>query len=119
MIPIDPVAPEAVLEHVGPGTDLILPLANCEPVTMMDAIEASGSRPTAVRVHQMHGLHDRPYLHGAFGNRLRHVSYFLSHVTRPCVAAGDVDLVPNNFSEMRAILAERTKDPLVLAAASL
>ena len=27
----------------------------------------------------MHALHDRPYLHGACGDRLRHVSYFLSH----------------------------------------
>src|SRR4029453_11666473 len=67
----------------------------------------------------MHALHDRRYLHGAFGDHLRHVSYFLSSVTRPCYRAGTIDLVPNNFSEMRAILTERTSDPLVLAAASL
>ena len=54
-----------------------------------------------------------------YGDRLRHVSYFLSHVTRPCFRAGTIDLVPNNFSEMRAILVETTTDPLVLAAASL
>src|SRR6185503_20668595 len=47
-----------------------------------------------------------------------HVSYFLSHVTRPCFREGTVDLVPNNFSEMRAILERRTRDPLVLAATS-
>ena len=39
-------------------------------------------------------------------------------MTGPCFRAGTIDLVPNNFSEMRAILAERTTDPLVLAAAS-
>ena len=39
-------------------------------------------------------------------------------MTRPCFRAGTLDLVPNNFSEMRAILTERTTDPLVLAAAS-
>ena len=66
----------------------------------------------------MHAIHDRPYLHGAFGDRLRHVSYFLSGVTRPCFRAGTIELVPNNFSEMRAILTDRTTDPLVLAAAS-
>jgi hypothetical protein len=66
----------------------------------------------------MHALHDRRYLHGAFGDRLRHVSYFLSHVTRPCFQRGTVDLVPNNFSEMRDILRVRTRDPLVVAAAS-
>jgi acyl-CoA hydrolase len=46
------------------------------------------------------------------------VSYFLSHVTRPCFHAGTIDLVPNNFSEMRDLLLEHTNDPLVLAAAS-
>ena len=85
-----------------------MPLANGEPVTLLDAIEASAAPSCeGVRVHQMHALHDRPYLHGAFGDRLRHVSYFLSHVTRPCFHAGTIDLVPNNFSEMRDILRSR------------
>ena len=110
--------PEAVLDHVGPGADVIVPLANGEPVALLDAIEAHAGRLDGVRVHQMHAVHDRPYLHGEYGDRLRHVSYFLSHVTRPCFHAGTIDLVPNNFSEMRNILRERTRDPLVLAAAS-
>jgi acyl-CoA hydrolase len=110
--------PDAVLEHIGPGADLIVPLANGEPVSLLDAVEAHADRLDGVKVHQMHAVHDRPYLHGAFGDRLRHVSYFLSHVTRPCFAAGTIDLVPNNFSEMRNILRERTEDPLVLAASS-
>jgi len=113
-----PSAPDAVLEHIGEGTDLIVPLANGEPVSMLDAIEQHADRLRGVRVHQMHALHDRPYLHGAFGDRLRHVSYFLSHVTRPCFEAGTVDLVPANFSEMRQILRTQTRDPLVLAASS-
>ena len=115
---ISPTPAAAVVDHIGPDADLILPLANGEPVGLMDAIEAAADTLSGVRVHQMHCLHDRPYLHGRFGERLRHVSYFLSHVTRPCFAAGTVDLVPNNFSEMRAILSERTRDPLILAAAS-
>ena len=110
--------PEAVLEHIGPGADLIVPLANGEPVSLLDAVEAHGEELEGVRVHQMHTLHDRPYLHGAFGDRLRHVSYFLSHVTRPCFGEGTIELVPNNFSEMRDLLRQRTRDPLVLAAAS-
>jgi acyl-CoA hydrolase len=115
---VGPGPADAVLEHVHPTGDIIVPLANGEPVALLDAIEAQAERLTAVRVHQMHALHDRPYLHGAFGARLRHVSYFLSHVTRPCYAAGTVDLVPANFSEMRDILRGATRDPLVLAAAS-
>ena len=48
----------------------------------------------------MHALHERPYIHGAFGDRLRHVSYFLSAATRQAYWDGGCDLVPNHFSEM-------------------
>jgi acyl-CoA hydrolase len=109
---------DTVLDHLGPGSDIIIPLANGEPNTLLDAIEGSADALSGVRIHQMHALRDRPYLHGAFGDRLRHVSYFLAHVTRPCFLAGTIDLVPNNFSEMSAILKGATTDPLVLAAAS-
>jgi acyl-CoA hydrolase len=111
-------AATGVLDHVGLNADIIVPLANGEPVTLLDALEDAAGQLRGVRVHQMHALHDRRYLHGEFGDRLRHVSYFLSHVTRPCFREGTVDLVPNNFSEMRDILRARTHDPLVLAAAS-
>lgn len=110
--------PDAVLDHIGPHADLIVPIANGEPVALLDAIEAAADRLTGVRVHQMHVLRDRPYLHGAFGDRLRHVSYFLSHVTRPRFAAGQIDLVPNHFSQVYALLRQRCRDPLVIAAAS-
>jgi acyl-CoA hydrolase len=112
------VSPDAVLEHIGPRADIILPLANGEPVALLDAIEGTGDSLEGVRIHQMHALRDRPYLHGAFGDRLRHVSYFLSHITRPCFEAGTIDLVPNHFSEMRDILKRVTHDPLVLAAST-
>lgn len=107
-----------MLDHLHPGSDIIIPLANGEPVTLLDAIEREAEHLSGVRVHQMHVLRDRPYLHGAYGDRLRHVSYFLSHITRPCYQANTIDLVPNNFSEMRAILKGATSDPLLLAAAS-
>ncbi|MEO8265651.1 MAG: acetyl-CoA hydrolase/transferase C-terminal domain-containing protein [Ilumatobacteraceae bacterium] len=115
---VSPSPAEAVLDHLGPGSDIIIPLANGEPITLLDAIEREADHLSGVRVHQMHVLRDRPYLHGAFGDRLRHVSYFLSHVTRPCYQANTIDLVPNNFSEMRAILKAATTDPLLLCAAS-
>lgn len=118
MIALDASPADAVVDHVLDGGDVILPLANGEPVTLLDAVEAGADRLSGVRVHQMHALHDRRYMHGEFGDRLRHVSYFLSHVTRPCFRAGTIDLVPNNFSEMRSILKQATSDPLVLAAAS-
>jgi hypothetical protein len=70
---------EAVLDHVVDGDDVIVPLASGEPVSLVDALEvgAETGRFRGVRVHQMHALHDRPYLHGRMRDRLLHVSCFL------------------------------------------
>ncbi len=111
-------APEAVLAHVAPDADIIVPLANGEPRTLIDALDAHAGELTKVRVHQMHALHDHPYLHNAYGDHLRHISYFLSPVTRAAFADGDCDLVPAHFSEMPLILRRETKRSLVLAATS-
>src|SRR6266511_3460080 len=80
--PDGPGRTEDVLGRVEDGADLIVPLANGEPVSVLDAIEANAARWRGVRVHQMHVLHDRPYLHGGARDHLLHVSYFLSAVTR-------------------------------------
>lgn len=110
--------PEDVLSLVEDGADLIVPLANGEPVTLLDTLEAHAERFRGVRVHQMHALHDRPYLHGAVRDHLLHVSYFLSPVTRPAFHARGCELVPNHFSEVPRLLRETTRCSAVLAAAS-
>jgi acyl-CoA hydrolase len=109
---------EDVLDLVQDGADLIVPLANGEPVSVLDAIEASATRWRGVRVHQMHALHDRPYLHGAVRDHLLHVSYFLSPVTRPAFHERGCELVPNHFSEVPRLLRETTRCSMVLAAAA-
>lgn len=109
--------PESVLDHIRDGANVVVPIANGEPVGVLDAIEASARRLERVRVHQMHALRDRPYLHGEFGDHLRHVSYFLSHVTRTAFHRGTIDLVPAHFSEVPLLL-RRLKPDLVLAAAA-
>jgi acyl-CoA hydrolase len=115
-----PGKPEDVLDLVCEGADLIVPLANGEPVSVLDAIEANATRLKGVRVHQMHVLHDRPYLHGNVRDHLLHVSYFLSHITRPAFHARGCELVPNHFSEVPRLLQETTKSgcTVVLAAAA-
>jgi acyl-CoA hydrolase len=110
--------PDDVVAYVSPGTDLIVPIANGEPVTLLDAVERHGHELVDVRVHQMHALRDRPMMHGEFGDRLRHVSYFLSHITRPPFHEGHVDLVPNHFSEVYWLMKDRARRPFVLAAVS-
>lgn len=115
-----PNLPSDVADLITPGQRIIVPLANGEPTAIVDAVEdlAADGRLEAVRIHQMHALHDRRYLHGEFGDDLRHVSYFLSHVTRPCFAAGTVELVPSHFSEVYSLMSAGADDPLVIAAAS-
>jgi acyl-CoA hydrolase len=110
--------PDAVLDHLEDGADVIVPLANGEPVSLLDAMEAGAERFRGVRVHQMHALHDRPYIHGTMREHLLHVSYFLSPVTRPAFHAGGCELVPNNFSEVPRLLRETTRCSLVVAAAT-
>ena len=109
---------EGVLAHVTDGADLIVPLANGEPVTVLDAIERHAEDHRAVRVHQMHALHDRPYLHGSVREHLLHISYFLSPITRPAFYERGCELVPSHFSEVPRLLRETTKCSLVLAAAA-
>ncbi len=108
---------DGVLDDLEGRRDLVLPIANGEPVTVMDALEEAADGLDPLRVHQMHALHDRPYLHGARPS-LTHISYFLSHVTRPAFHEGHVELVPNHFSEVPLLLRGSTHDPLVVASAS-
>jgi acyl-CoA hydrolase len=110
--------PEGVLEFLDDGNDLIVPLANGEPVSVLDAIEEAAPRFRGIRVHQMHALHDRPYLHGSMRGHLDHVSYFLSPVTRKAYHEGGCELVPNHFSEVPRLLRETTGCSMVLAAAA-
>jgi len=107
----------AVVQLAQQHRDVVVPLANGEPSTVIDALDAAGPTLDDVRVHQMHTLCDRPYLHGAYPG-LRHVSYFLSHITRPCFAEGGIDFAPAHFSEMPHILHHVAPDPLVVAAAA-
>ena len=108
----------AFIEHLHPSAEVIVPIANGEPVNLLDALEANANRLFGVTVHQMHALRDRPMLHGEHGDKLRHVSYFLSHITRPRFHEGQVDLVPNHFSEVYDLIMRRARHPYVIAAAS-
>ncbi len=108
---------DVVITGLRPGSDIVVPIANGEPIELLNQLEAGADRLEQVMVHQMHALRDRPYLHGAHKGRLEHVSWFLSHVTRPAFHAGGCHFAPANFSEVPRLLLE--KNPaVVLAAAS-
>jgi acyl-CoA hydrolase len=109
--------PEAVLEHIEEEADLIVGMANCEPVTVLDAMEANANRFSGVRIHQMLPFRERPYMHGAHQG-LRHVSWFLSPANREAFHKDTCDLVPNNFSEVPSLMRRSRRCSLVLAAVS-
>lgn len=110
-----PTEASRVLDHIEPGTSVIVPLAAGEPVSIVDEIEAAAGDLDRVTIHQMHALHDRPSMDGEFAGHLDHVSYFLSAVTRPHFHAGTLDLVPCHFSEVPRLL-ERLPDPKLVVA---
>jgi acyl-CoA hydrolase len=120
-LPPSPATPaeiaDALAAQLPADCDLVVPIANGEPVSLLDELEARAHRLDRVRVHQMHALRDRPYLHGASAGRLEHVSWFLSHVTRSAFAEGGCEFVPANFSEIPLLMSEH-QPVAVLAAAS-
>jgi acyl-CoA hydrolase len=113
-----PLRADAVLEHLVPGTHVIVPLANGEPVTVLDAMDAAADRLDGVRVHQMHALHDHAYLHGSASGHLDHVSYFLSPITRKAFHAKALDLVACHFSEVPLLLEHLDGPKIVVASVS-
>lgn len=104
--------PEAVLEHIPDGADLIVGAGNGEPVAVMDAIEAAGSLRD-VCVHQMLPMRSRRYIEGEIPG-LRHVSWFLTPHDREAFHRGDCDLVPNSFSDVPRLMARSTGRSLVV-----
>ena len=63
--------PEDVFDYFSDGADLITGLANGEPVTVVDALEAGAGRLSEVTIHQMFPLRTRRYMHGDFDS-LKH-----------------------------------------------
>ena len=107
--------PEAVLGHIDEGDDVIVGMFNSEPLTVLDALEANPERLSDVRIHQMFPYRERRYMHGVFPG-LRHVSWFLSPANREAFHKDTCDLVPNNFSEVPALMQRTTGCSLMLAA---
>lgn len=111
-----PVPVGSLIEHVAPHSNLVVPTANGEPLTIIDAIYAQAENLTGVRIHQVFGLREREY-GGLDPQRLRYVSYFLSSVLREPFARGEIDLVPTDLSAMPALMLNLSK-PILVAACS-
>jgi hypothetical protein len=58
--------PEAMLERIGEGEDVIVGMFNSEPLTVLDALEAGAEQLSGVRIHQLFPHRERRYMHGDF-----------------------------------------------------
>lgn len=108
---------DAVLDHVGSGSQIVVNSSNGEPATVLDALEAGGDRLDGVRLHQMLAARPRASIEGKVPG-LRHVSWFLSPATREAFRAGHCDLVPNNFSDVPRLMRRTVRPDLVIASVS-
>jgi len=108
---------EAVMGHIEPETELIVGVANAEPVTVIDAIEAAAERLHSVRMHRMLPLRNRPYIEGEIPD-LHHVSWFLGPHDKDAFHAGLCELVPNSFSDVPNLMRHLPGKRLALAAVS-
>jgi acyl-CoA hydrolase len=115
----NPLPAERLLDHIQPGADVIAPILAGEPESLIDALEAGNERLSHVRIHKMDPYRERRYIRGEFGDRLRHVDYYLGPGSRQAYWDRACDLVPNHFSEMPRLLRESTGSRIVIAGASL
>lgn len=108
---------EEVISLIDKGADIIIPIANGEPIRLLDILEDHAGQLEGVKIHQMLALRSRRYIQGEF-EQLKHVSYFLSGATRKVYQQAKMELVPNNFHEVPRMLQKVTKLSMVLTVAS-
>ncbi|AQQ51990.1 acetyl-CoA hydrolase/transferase family protein [Planococcus lenghuensis] len=111
------LTPEQVIQLIEREADIIVPIANGEPIRLLDILEERASALSGVKVHQMLALKPRAYINGELEN-LTHVSYFLSGATRKVYQQAKMELVPNNFHEMPRLLRKVTKMSMIMTVAA-
>lgn len=107
-----------LLKLIEQDADIIVPLANGEPILLLDMLEENYTKLRNVKIHQMLTLREREYILGEMKGHLSHVSYFLSGATRRAYHDRTIELVPNVFHEVPRMLKEITKMSMVMAVAS-
>ncbi|WP_054710629.1 acetyl-CoA hydrolase/transferase family protein [Bacillus sp. JCM 19041] len=103
-----------VLRHIQERSDIVVPIAVGEPRTLVEALPTySGLEGN--RLYQMLSL--GPVIN-IEQDRLKIVSMFLSGKERKAFREGKIDLLPNHFSDVPALLKEIVRNPVVMAQSS-
>lgn len=106
--------PEEAVRLIDPGDDIIVPLSAGEPPALLDALPTHTGL-LGNRLYQMLSL--RPAIR-IEPERVRLVSLFLGAGDRPGFHEGRLDLLPNHFSDLPALLHQLTANRVIMATVS-
>ncbi|HHU45532.1 MAG TPA: acetyl-CoA hydrolase/transferase family protein [Actinomycetales bacterium] len=112
------LAPEALLDHVKPGTKLLVPIAAGEPPALLDALDANAEQLENVQVIQMLGAGSRAYQRGEYPGKLESADLFLGGETRKLQAQGTIEYIPTNFSGIPELVREHIKPDILICSVS-
>lgn len=106
--------PEKAVQLVEPGEEIVFPINPGEPPALLEALPYN-ERLEGNYLHRM--LPSSGPL-DISPNKLKQVSIFLSGADRKYYQEGFVDLLPNHFSDIPALLLKRSAHPVVMATVS-
>jgi acyl-CoA hydrolase len=86
------------------GDQVVVPISTGEPPTLLAALSARRREFRGVTVAQMLAMRSYEYFDPATVEHVRHVSMFFGAASRPGGQQGWIDFIPNNFSEMPAMI---------------
>ncbi|MBM7649192.1 acyl-CoA hydrolase [Bacillus ectoiniformans] len=108
------VSAEVAAAKIEAGDDIIVPLIPGEPPALLEALENRNDLQDN-RLYQM--LTARPFIKKD-PSQLKVVSMFLAKGDRQAFHDGEVDLLPNHFSDLATLLPEITKQRVIMATVS-
>lgn len=110
--------PEALLDHIRPGTRILVPIAAGEPARLLDVLEAHAGELEDVHVYQMCTESLRPYQLGAYPGKLTHHEFFLGGGSREGHRNGTTELYPVSFSMLPEMVREQIRPDILITSVS-
>jgi len=105
---------QKAVQLIGPGEGIIFPIMPGEPPALLEALP-NNQRLNGNTLYRM--LPSFPTV-DISSTKLKQVSIFLSGMDRKGFNQGNIDLLPNHFSDIPALLKRRTNHPVIMATVS-
>ncbi|MFC0273249.1 acetyl-CoA hydrolase/transferase family protein [Metabacillus herbersteinensis] len=106
--------PEEAVQFIEPNTDIILPIMAGEPPALLESLP----QHTKLRGNRLYRMLPAYPILNVDEDRIKQVSLFLSGQDRSGFHEGKVDLLPNHFSDIPALLKQVTTDRVIMAVVS-